>query len=149
MFKENGLSEQKEGAGVVLEGGPYEDMNTGSEKEDPINDEYDRSNPRDAVISGMTEKRTKDGNAWSNAAAALRAFVMPQDADRRQSKRSDRTVRYSDLATKKTVDPSTQQGARVAKVMQKMYLLVASVDIGSNSYYIECEGENQIGRAHV
>jgi response regulator RpfG family c-di-GMP phosphodiesterase len=145
VLEDKGLSEQneqEERTGAVFGTDHSADTRDGSEHEDPIGEEYDDPNPRDAVIAGMTEKRTKDGNAWSNAAAALRAFVMPQDADRRQSKRSDRTVRYSDLTPRKTVDPSTQQGARVAKVMQKMYLLVASVDIGSNSYYIECGGED-------
>ncbi len=38
-------------------------------------------------------------------------------------------------------DPEVVRGARVAGAMERIYLMVASVDIGSNSYYVECGGE--------
>ena len=46
---------------------------------------------------------------------------------------------------RKDDEPDTEQGARIAKAMEKIYLMVASVDIGSNSYYVECGGEDMWG----
>lgn len=125
-------------------------------------DEYGSASPRDAVLTGMTEKRSRNGSTLRSAAAALRMFgILPKDeedaAEPVRRINTSKAVRYSRPEQPKSSpedDDGGYAGVRIAKVMEKLYLLVASADIGGDSYHIESGtgrivDENEAGAGEV